>query len=346
MFRAAVIGCGRIGATEGSYPLGMGVRSHAGGYRHAPSTELVAVCDPDAAALDRCLEAWGHPAGYTAAERLLAEAEPEIVSVCTPDDTHADLVRLALRSASVKAVLVEKPICRDLQEARGLVELAAGRGVVLAVNYSRRFAPVMVRLRDWIDGGGLGSIQAITGLYTRGLFNIGSHWIDLVRCLAGDIVEVAAVDRLHEPGPDPTLDVTLSFASGATGVLCGLDRRHFDAFEMDIFGTRARVRLTRFGDALELRAAADSPRHPGYRELVTFDQQEAGILDDVMLHVVTDVARALERGSAPRCTGEDGVAALSAVLAAHRAVTGGAGTEPGRHGRLATAPRIASEGAT
>src|SRR5205823_374868 len=68
-----------------------GVCTHAQAYAQCEATQLVAICDKDAAKLERCGQRWHVAARYRDAGRLLAEEQPQIVSVCTPDHTHYEL---------------------------------------------------------------------------------------------------------------------------------------------------------------------------------------------------------------------------------------------------------------
>jgi predicted dehydrogenase len=323
MYRAALIGCGKIGSEFDDPPVGKGIHTHAGAYAACPATRLVALCDADPARLARCGDRWQVAARYTNPFELLTDERPEIVSLCTPDDTHAALLRAALQTPGVKAVLVEKPLALTLAEARELERLADTGGVILAVNYSRRFAASCIALKKWLDAGGLGKLQAVCGYYVKGLLHNGTHWLDLARYLIGKVESVRGLDRLHEPGSDPTLDVELEFASGARGYMFGLDTRYFTIFEMDLVGTEGRIRLAESGHSLEAYKVADSRRYANYHELARVDSFIEGGLDDVILHAVEDVVRCLSEGGQPRCTGRDGVAALEIAFAVRASVADG-----------------------
>jgi predicted dehydrogenase len=298
--RAAVIGCGAIGAGGADTHADVGVLTHAAAYTACPDTELVAVCDADAERARAAAERWG-AAPHTDPAAALEGAE--IVSVCTPDATHAELVDLALGTPGVRAVLAEKPLALDSAAAAGLAARARRRGTVLAVNYTRRFAPAF-------RGLGVGEVQHVSGVYVKGLFHNGTHWLDLLRMLAGDPVAVRGWDRLGEDGPDPSLDAELTLANGAGARLAALDSRRFTAFEMDLVGEAGRVRIAESGHVVEVAQVGDDPRHPGYRVLRPAERI-VGALHDAALHAVADVVRCVRDGGDPACTGEDGAAALA-----------------------------------
>jgi predicted dehydrogenase len=308
MLRAAVLGCGAIGAGSGRSHPDLGVMTHAGAYAACPDTELVAVCDAGRERARECGERWGVRA-YTDAAALLAAEQPELVSVATPDATHAELVAVCLQAPGVRAVLAEKPLALRLDDAAGLVALARARGAVLAVNYTRRFAPPFRALAAELAGGALGELQHVSGVYVKGLAHNGTHWLDLLRLLAGEPRSVRGWDRLGEGGEDPTLDAELTLPDGAGVRLAGLDTHRFTAFEMDLLFTRGRVRVAESGHVLERWDVGADPRNPGYRVLLARTPQSAAMRDGV-LHAVADVARSVRDGRAPACGGDDAVAAL------------------------------------
>jgi predicted dehydrogenase len=299
--RAAVIGCGAIGASTADTHPDVGVLTHAAAYAACPDTELVAVCDTDPQRARAAAERWG-AAPHTDPAKLRG---CELISVCTPDATHADLVELALDAPGVRAILAEKPLALDAAAARALAARARERAVVLAVNYTRRFAPLFRSLR-----GRVGPLQHVSGVYVKGLFHNGTHWLDLLRLLAGEPVAVRGWDRLGEGGPDPSLDAELTLANGAGARLAALDTRRFTAFEMDLVGEHGRVRIAESGHVVEVAEIGNDPRHPGYRVLRPAGTTVGGLRDGA-LHAVADLVRCVRDGGDPACTGEDGAAALA-----------------------------------
>ncbi len=305
-FRAAVIGCGFIGA--GGVVPESGIQSHAAAWTHHPGATLVGLADVDAVRLADAAQRWGAPR-FQSVDELLDATAPEIVSVSTPDGTHAAVLDRVLDAPSVRAVLMEKPLALDLNDARRLVRKANDRGVVLAVNYVRRFAPSHRELRRWLAGGPLGPIELVRGTYTGGLKHNGTHWIDLVRFLVGEIAEVRGFGPVEPATTDSTIDLAVDFVSGARGMLHGLRVSPYSLFELDLAGPGGRVRIVDGGQRVEVFTPAPSQRFPGFQELVRTAGPSGG-LGDLLLHAATDVIDALGTGREPAGTGADAVAAL------------------------------------
>jgi len=120
--KAAVIGAGAFG------------RHHASKYRHIDGVELVAIADPHPDVRKTSLATHGVPAVADWRELL---GVVDLVSVCTPAVTHAQIVRAFLNAGS--HVLVEKPIATSIEEADALIALADRAGLTLTVGHQERF---------------------------------------------------------------------------------------------------------------------------------------------------------------------------------------------------------------
>jgi predicted dehydrogenase len=322
-WRAAVIGCGWIGTGVADDPKADGIQAHAAAYAACADTALAGVCDVDAARAAHAARRWGLAHGFCDVAALLASVRPQIVSVCTPDATHAAVLGEVLASPDVRVVVAEKPLALDLAQARSLVELAKRRGITLVVNYTRRFLPSHRQAQRRIAAGEIGEVVAVTGMYTKGLVHNATHWFDLARWLVGDIVRVQAWPGPGDPASsDPTCHVRMSFQQGQTGFLLGLDERRFTIFEMDCIGTTGRLRITDSGMRLTWSTVGDSPHYSGYRTLGP-GAELAGGFRDAALRLIEDAVAAQRAGTQPLCSGEDALAALAVAAAAHRSLKSG-----------------------
>lgn len=321
-YRAAIAGCGLIGSAFSDSMTLPGVWTHADAYTRCGETELVAVCDQDGEKAELCARRWNVASHYTDFAAMLDEAKPEIVSICTPDQAHYRQIKTALDHPSVRVVLAEKPLALDVAQAEELVGLAEERNVVLAVNYSRRYAAGFASLARQLQSGEFGAIQSVSGYYTKGTLHNGGHWFDLAEFLIGPVQSVSAFNRLHEAGDDPTLDVALSFVNGTSGYLHGLDARAFALFEMDIVCGEGRVRIVDSGFSMEIYRLEGSPFGAGYRRLALTETRESG-LPEAMLNAIRDSAHCLTRAVTPACTGAHALQALKIGRAALKSAQSG-----------------------
>ena len=314
-YRAAVIGCGRIGSGQDLQSPSLGVYSHCEAYRVCERTDLVAVCDPNREALEKCQTRWNAPMAFSSVEDLLATSKPEIVSICVPDREHAPVARLVLEAPSTRCVILEKPLAATLPEALEILEIADRRAIPMLVNYTRRYCESHCQLRDFVHSGGLGRLISISGLYTKGVFHNGTHWIDLLHFLGEEIQTIHASGAVDFYDDDPTVSFTFQTRSGATGFLQGFPKDICTVFEAEFRGELGRVRILDSGADFEWWHIAESPDYAGHR---VFQRTRgiAGGLADAILRLVEDAISCLEMHSLPICSGRDAIKAMAVANAA------------------------------
>lgn len=323
-YRAAVVGCGRIGCGFDDDPKRTAVSTHAKAYAAVPGFELVALADADGERAALYASRYGC-ASYVDADRLFARERLDVVSICTPNDTHREIAEAAV-AAGVRAVFCEKPLADTLAAADAIVDRCREQDVLLLVDHQRRFDPLHQKAAALIRDGGLGEPQQATCYYTAGIANTGTHLLDLLRLLLGEATTVRAFpSRAESPNPaDPNFDGWIEFHSRATAALQALDVAAYTIFEISILGTGGRLRLTGHGYDVEWEVAAPSERFGGYRELraapAPFDRPGE---PEFMLSAMEHLRDCLDGGAEPLSSGEDGRAALELVIAMHESAAGG-----------------------
>lgn len=136
----------------------------------------------------------------TDASEVLDNDEIAVVDLATHPDHRLVLIEQALEAG--KHVLSQKPFVTDLEEGKRLVELAASKGLKLAVNQNGRWAPYVSYLRQVVASGLLGEIAscdiqiAWDHSWIKGtrfeemhhiiLYDFAIHWFDITRCVFGD----------------------------------------------------------------------------------------------------------------------------------------------------------------
>ncbi|MEI6503876.1 MAG: Gfo/Idh/MocA family oxidoreductase [Armatimonadota bacterium] len=173
LYKVAFVGTGGIS------------RAHAKYYVENPATQIVAACDIDPEKLRGFREQFDVPKGYANYRELLEEERPDLVSVCTWHGTHSE-ISVAAAEAGVKAILAEKPMGRDLREARAMVAAAADNGVKLAIHHQLRFAASYTAVRKAIISGAIGTPVSLFWRTGGGMLNNGCHGLDLFRWMLGD----------------------------------------------------------------------------------------------------------------------------------------------------------------
>jgi predicted dehydrogenase len=219
----------------------------------------------------------------------------DVASVCAPSEDHGPLLRQLL-GIPVKLVFCEKPLTRDLGEGRAVAIEYERAGRLLAVNYTRRWNPSLARLRSEIVEERWGQLITAAGFYTKGVLNNGSHLIDLLRFLVGDLGVVTATARRADwSREEPTVDAVLRTADGAPVHLMGGDARAFHMFELTLVFERGVIALENGGRVLRVRRPAMSNRSPGQIELGVPSTSETE-WGEQFLHALDNIHDALTQG--------------------------------------------------
>ncbi len=217
--RFGLLGAGRIG------------KVHAKAVSSNPKARLVAVADAfEKAAADL---AGQYGCEVRSIEQILAASDIDAVVICTPTDTHADLIEQFSRAG--KAIFCEKPIHLDVERVKSCLKVVDETGATLMVGFNRRFDPHFMAVKDAIDKGEIGDVEMVTIVsrdpgappvdYIKrsgGIFrDMTIHDFDMARFLLGEEIETVIaqasvlVDKaIGEAGDYDSVSVMLATASG------------------------------------------------------------------------------------------------------------------------------------
>lgn len=236
-YRVGVIG--RTG--RGNYGHGLDTV-----WRDVPRADVVAVADDDPAGLKSAVERTGALQGYADSRELLDRERLDVVAIAPRWlDQHAEYALAALERGC--HVYIEKPFCRNLEEADAIVRAAEMRHLKLAIAHQTRWSPVLTAMLKELRAGVIGRVLELRGRgkedANRGggedLWVLGSHILDLMRAVAGDPRTCSA--RIGHAGRDAT---RADIAAGPEGIgpLVGDQVHSTYAFDDGVVGSFASVR--------------------------------------------------------------------------------------------------------
>jgi myo-inositol 2-dehydrogenase/D-chiro-inositol 1-dehydrogenase len=125
MTKIGLLGAGRIGQV------------HARAVSSVPNAQLVAVADPMPAAAEMLRDSYS--CEVRTIEQIKDAADIDAVIICTPTDTHADLIEDFARAG--KAIFCEKPVDLDLSRVKACLKVVEETKATLMVGFQRRFDP-------------------------------------------------------------------------------------------------------------------------------------------------------------------------------------------------------------
>ncbi len=198
--------------------------AHSQAWRTAPrffdlprTPELSALAGRNAAAVQAAADRMGWSSIETDWRQLVARDDIDLIDICTPGDTHAEIAIAALEAG--KHVLCEKPLANSVAEAEQMTaaaEAAAASGVFAMCGFTYRRTPALALFKRMIAQGKVGAIRQIRAQYLQdwlsdengpltwrmdkekagsgALGDIGAHIIDATQFVTGQkITGVSAI---------------------------------------------------------------------------------------------------------------------------------------------------------
>ena len=184
--RVGIIGTGNRKKQRDALGFAMAY-DHAQAYQSlAEQCELVACADIVRENAEAFAETFNIPQEgiFLDYQKMLADANLDIVSICTWPRLHAAMV-LACAAANVRAVHCEKPMSDNWEAARLMVQECDRHGVQLTFNHQRRFGLPFSQARALLLSGAIGDLQRIE-IACGNLYDWGTHYIDMCGFYSGD----------------------------------------------------------------------------------------------------------------------------------------------------------------
>ena len=282
---------------------------------------------------------WG--ARYVA-DPLEAASDPDLkgVAVCTPEHMHLEPAIAAIDAG--KTVMVEKPLAHSVEAAERIRDRARERGIPVLTGHILRFEPRYVAVAHAIEGGEIGSVQAVhnerIGVVSdqrvlQGRTSIplyyGVHEFDLARWYAGDVDRVSAersegVLRSQGHDVEDLYSALVRFRSGAHGTaMLGWSLPEttpgYGIAGVTVIGESGVLRIDQ-GQAGVLKVREAGPAAVDAYYVPEVHGRLRGALAIEVDHFV-----ACARGASdPLCTADDGAEAVRTSLAMEKAARTGA----------------------
>jgi len=318
--RFALLGAGRIG------------KVHAKAVSSNPDARLVAVADAVPAAAQAIARAYG--CAVRSIEEIEAAKDVDAVVICTPTDTHADLIERFCRAG--KAVFCEKPIDLSLARVKACLAVVKETKGTLMVGFNRRFDPHFAAVRRAIDDGAIGTVEMVTitsrdpgappAEYIKrsgGIFrDMTIHDFDMARFLLGEepvtVMATASVlvdKAIGKLGDHDSVSVILATKSGRQCVISNSRRATYGYDQrIEVHGSKGLVSAENQRPvSIEIAGVGGYTRPPLHDFFMTR-------YTDAYAAEISHFIAALASRKKPRPSGEDGLAALVLAEAALKSV--------------------------
>jgi predicted dehydrogenase len=173
VLKVGIVGCGKI------------ADSHAAQVKRIPGCEIVGVCDRELLMAQQLADRFSIKGLYQQVTELLEDAQPDVVHITTPPQSHFDIAKTCLEWGC--HVYVEKPFTVDAFEAQQLIALAERKGLKITAGHDDQFRPATRRMRTLIASGFLGEgplhMESYYGYeisssgYAGALLGDKQHWV-------------------------------------------------------------------------------------------------------------------------------------------------------------------------
>lgn len=253
MLKIGIIGAGNISG------------AHIDAYKAFPERcQIIAVCDIYRDKALEKIEQYGLREAHAYSEpKELMDLDLDLVSICTPPYTHAQLSMDFMHAGS--SVLIEKPMASSLEECDQMNRAAEETGKILSVVAQNRYRTPMMKLKSVLDSGMMGRIVHVQvdsfwwrghsyyDLWWRGTWekegggctlNHAVHHIDAMLWMMGMPLELTALmgNTAHDNAEVEDLSMALlRFPQGALGQLTSSVVHHGEEQQLIFQGTDARV---------------------------------------------------------------------------------------------------------
>ncbi|WP_299651314.1 inositol 2-dehydrogenase [uncultured Jannaschia sp.] len=319
----AILGAGRIG------------KVHAQAVATTDGARLAAIADPVALAAEALAGTYG--ADIRTIDEIEGATDIDAVIICTPTDTHADLIERFARAG--KAIFCEKPVDLSVARVRACLAVVEETRATLMVGFNRRFDPDFLALKAAIDDGQVGTVEMVT-LTSRdpgpppydyiersgGIFkDMTIHDFDVARWLLGEEVETvqAAASVLVDPeigrrGDYDSVNVILSTGSGRQCTITNSRRATYGYDQrIEVLGSEGSISAGNVHESRTVLAKAVGFTRPPLLDFF-MTRYTAAYAAEIAAFV-----RAVQTGGTPPTTGHDGLMALVLAEAALRSARDG-----------------------
>ncbi len=321
--RFGLLGAGRIG------------KVHAKAVSGNSDAKLVAVSDAMAPAAQAIADQYG--CDVRTIDAICAAKDIDAVVICTPTDTHADLIEQFVKAG--KAVFCEKPIDLSLDRVKQCLEVVRASKGTLMVGFNRRFDPHFMAVRGEIDKGTIGDVEMVV-ITSRdpgappvdyikrsgGIFrDMTIHDFDMARFLLGEeVAEVSAMaavlvdPAIGKAGDSDSVQVMLKTATGKMAVISNSRRATYGYDQrIEVHGSAGSVSAENQRPvSIEVATGAGYTRPPLHDFFMTRYTEAYAAEIAAFIDAMGGKAKA-----AP--SGEDGLAALALSEAALKSVAEG-----------------------
>lgn len=208
----------------------------------------------------------------------------DLVIIATPTNTHLDLIQDTLKRVKPKMILCEKPLSYNYDDAKKIIDLCEQSKTKLFVNYMRRCNPGVLKIKKDIESKFFASPFKGICWYSKGLYNNGSHFINLLEFWLGSFLKLKVINKgrvLNEFDNEP--EFLIEFEKGDV-IFRSAWEEYFSFYKVELLSSSHLLKYNKGGEEIIFYEMDNFKKNQKYkkRELNSnFKIYQYHVLDDI-----------------------------------------------------------------
>jgi predicted dehydrogenase len=274
MYKSVLIGLGNIAWKMGCDSISGSSLSHADAFRQSSKVMLTAGSSPDADELCQFSNSLS-VTGYDNLDEMLTQEKPDIVSICSPHEFHAEQLEVCF-NYKVPMIWLEKPVASSVSEIEKLENLRKEmpRLSTVLVNFQRRYTESYQKLKQLLKSNVYGRTLSVEVCYSRGLVINGSHMMDILAYLfpqsSFDLLWVERNVQLDNP------DFVIQIEDGLIAHVSGIEANYHN-IDITITCEKGRLSILHGGMSTRVEEVEENSMFAGFYRLNDKQSGELGV---------------------------------------------------------------------
>lgn len=262
--RTGIIGCGDIGFLFDYGKKTKGAYTHFKAFKDNNNFEITAVAEIKKGTRDIISDNFKIPA-YKDYRKMLEENIFDVIVIATNDESHHEILKEVIKYKP-RLVFSEKPLALNLADVKEIIRLYNRSGILLQVNYTRRFLKEFYEIEKIIKEKKIGRLESATFYYSRGLIHNASHYLDLLEWyfpgVEKKLVKISSKKGLLST--DDTISFDMKYNNGPEIRFIGLNPTKLSFAEIDFIGTEGRLKIN-YRNETERYKVVENKIYKGYK---------------------------------------------------------------------------------
>ena len=285
-FQCVIVGLGNIGFKYDAHLKNSKKQlTHSKTIANSKNFELVAGIDANIENREKFSRKYSVPS-YESLDDIPKNTHIDLIVICTSTDSHLINYKESI-GLNPGAIMLEKPVAFSQEDVSEIVKLGVASGIKTFINYQRNYHPAFQELSKQIRTSVFEGPYLLTGWYTGGLKNSGSHLLSLVQLLLGDNLE------LQKNNSSDKKNMTLCDLSSKVN-LHNIDNFNGSFFSFELLGSEAHVRYDSHLDSLNFSKTQSNDYYEGEYNLKLPFKKVKMKEDNCLIHVYKEIQNFFE----------------------------------------------------